>query len=65
MPKAKATPRGRGLGLLSWIGVGVVVIGVALLTQRALAEQVGRVIAGAWVSTMGAVLGLIGAIFGG
>jgi len=39
-------------------------VAVAVATQHALAEQVGRMLADVWLSTMGAVLGLLGAMFG-
>jgi len=36
----------------------------ALLLQHAIAAEVGRLLAGAWVATMGAVMSLMGAMFG-
>jgi hypothetical protein len=46
------------------LGAGLAAIVLALLTQRALAEQVGGVLAGAWVSTMGAVMSILAAFLG-
>ena len=63
MRKAKAERR--GLGLLPMVlGLGAVVA-VVLLTQRALAEQLGGWIAGVWVSTMSAVMSILGVFLGG
>ena len=38
---------------------------LVLLTQRALAEQVGGWLAGVWVTTMAAVMGILGVFLGG
>jgi hypothetical protein len=38
---------------------------IVLLTQRAMAEHLGRWIAGLWVSTMAAVMSILGAFLGG
>jgi hypothetical protein len=46
------------------LGLGAIVA-LVLLTQRALAEQVGAWIAGVWVSTMAAVMSILGVFFGG
>lgn len=59
--KAK-TPRGR---LLPLFGVVAAAVALALLTQRVLAEQVGRFLAEVWVSAMTALLSILGAFLGG
>ena len=58
--KAK-TSRGR---LLPLFGVLAAAVAVALLTQRVLAEQVGRFLAEVWVSAMTALLSILGAFLG-
>jgi hypothetical protein len=45
--------------------VGVGVLALALLTQQALAAQLGRWLAGVWVSTVEIVVRLIAPLFGG
>jgi len=48
-----------------WLLVGIgAAVALALLTQRALAEGVGHVLADLWVSTVSVVLKLFGSIFG-
>lgn len=54
----RARPR-----LLLWI-LGAIVL-VALLAPTAMATGLGRLIGGLWVTTMGAVMSLIAAMFGG
>jgi len=43
----------------------VVAIALVLLTQQAIAAQLGGFVAGLWVSTMGAVMSFIAAAVGG
>jgi len=50
--------------LLLLLGL-VVAVALLLLTQEALAEQVGGLIGGLWVSTVEAVVSLFAAVFGG
>lgn len=45
--------------------IGLVVVALALLTQQALAAQLGRWLAGVWVATVELVLGVIAPLFGG
>lgn len=61
MIKAK-TSRGRLLPLFGAVAAAVV---LALLTQRVLAEQLGRFLAEVWVSAMTALLSILGAFLGG
>jgi hypothetical protein len=49
---------------LPLLGVGALAGALALLTQRALAEQVGGLIASVWVSAMAAVMSILGAFLG-
>lgn len=60
-----AKPNTKRVGGLPLVlaAVGFVCL-AALLLQHAVAVEIGRVLAGAWVSTMGAVMSLIGAMFG-
>ena len=60
---ANANPQRRGL--LPVLMAVAAAIAIVLLTQRALAEQLGRWIAGLWVSTMAAVMSILGAFLGG
>lgn len=58
--KLRAPPRGAaGLLLLALAAVALV-----LLTQHALAAAIADFLAGVWVAAMGAVIALIGAVFG-
>lgn len=43
----------------------VLALVVALITQHAVAAQVGRFVAWLWVSVMDVVMRLVGAVFGG
>ena len=52
-------------GLLPVLMAVVAAIAIVLLTQRALAEHLGRWIASLWVSTMAAVMSILGAFLGG
>ena len=50
--------------LLPLFGVVAAAVALALLTQRVLAEQVGRFLAEVWVSAMSALLSILGAFLG-
>jgi hypothetical protein len=58
--KLGAPPRRAGALLL----IGVAAIALVLVTQRALAAELAGFLAGVWVAAMGAVIALIGAVFG-
>jgi hypothetical protein len=55
--------RRRSAGL--WLLGVVLVVAVAMLLVPGAAAVVGRFVGSLWVSTMGAVFGLIGGLFGG
>ena len=60
---ANVQPQRRGL--LSVLVAVAVATAIVLLTQRALAEHLGRWMANLWVSTMAAVMSILGAFLGG
>jgi hypothetical protein len=53
----------RSTGL--WLLGVVLAVAVAMLLVPGAAAGAGRLVGGLWVSTMGAVFGLIGGLFGG
>ena len=57
-------PAVRRTGSLPLVAALIIAALLAFGLQQAFAAQIGRVLAGAWVSTMGAVMSLIGAMFG-
>lgn len=59
---AKAAPRAPRRRL--WLFAAVAIVAMALLPFL-IAGGAGRLVADLWVSTMGAVAGLIGGLFGG
>jgi len=53
-------PRRAGALLL----IGLAAIALLILAQRAFVAELADVLAGVWVAAMGAVIALIGAVFG-
>ena len=51
--------------LLVLLGAGTLAVAVAVAGQQALAAQLGACLAEVWVSTMAALLSILGAFLGG
>ena len=49
---------------LVWGLAGAALLAILVLSQEQLATGLGRLLANVWVSTVGAVLSLLGAFFG-